>query len=114
MDKLIQNFAHFNFMIENEAHTHNSIKLQNILFSVSKSHNSKNRKSRVTVLAFCMSPMMVNIYMKFHEDILNIFSYKVGMIESQNLLLSVSKHHNSKNRHLNVTVLAFWMSSNVG
>ena len=32
-----------------------TIRSQNLLFSVSTGHNSKNKQSRVTVLAFCIS-----------------------------------------------------------
>ena len=46
---------------------------RNCYIKSSKGSNSKSIKSRVRVLVLCMSAMLVNIYMKFHEDILNGF-----------------------------------------
>ena len=37
-------------------------------FQYSKGNNSKSRKTRVTVHVFCMSPLGVNICVKFHEN----------------------------------------------
>ena len=50
--------------------------LRNCYLQSSKGHNSKSINIRVMVLAFCMlcrRLMLVNICMKFHEDILNGF-----------------------------------------
>ena len=47
--------------------------LRNCNLQNSKGHNSKNINTRVMVLVFCMSPMLVNIFMKFHEGTLNGF-----------------------------------------
>ena len=68
--------------------------------------------------------MLVNICMKFHEGILNVFLitertrpyrkiYYFQTTISQNLLFSISKGHNSKNTQSRVTVLALCTSSHV-
>ena len=59
--------------------------------------------------------MLVNISMKFHEDILN----GLKVIERtqfchRNCCLQSSKGHNSKNKYPRVMVLALCTSSNVG
>ena len=58
--------------------------------------------------------ILVNIFMKSHEDIFNILSNRMCKIKSQNLIASVSKGHNSTNRQSSVTVLAFYTLCNVG
>ena len=59
--------------------------------------------------------MMVNICMKFHEDILNCFKVTERMrFRLRNCYLQSSKGHNSRSINTRVMVLAFCMSSNVG
>ena len=43
-------------------------------------HNSKNRQTRITVLAFPTFVIFVNIFMKFHEDIFKHFKSKSSKI----------------------------------
>ena len=59
--------------------------------------------------------MLVNICMKFHEDILNSFKVTERMrFCLRNCYLQSSKGHNSKSIITRVMILAFCMSSNVG
>ena len=51
-------------------------------------HNSKNRQTRITVLAFPTFVFFVNICMKFHEDIFKHFkseSSKIVQADRQTL-----------------------------
>ena len=57
---------------------------QKLLLTKFKGTLLKSINTRVMVLALCMSSMLVNICMKFHEDILRGYSYRVDMILSQN------------------------------
>ena len=43
-------------------------------FQYSKGNNSKRRKTRVTVQAFCMSSHGVNVCVKFHENMSSGFN----------------------------------------
>ena len=57
--------------------------------------------------------MLVNICMKFHEDILNGFKVtERTRFCLRNCYLQSSKGHNSKSINTKVMVLAFYMSSN--
>ena len=59
--------------------------------------------------------MLVNICMKFHEDILNDFKVtEWTRFCLTNCYLQSSKEHNSKSINIRVMVPAFCMSSNVG
>ena len=59
--------------------------------------------------------MLVNIYMKFHEDILNGFKVtEPTLFCLRNCYLQNSKGHKSKSINTRVMVLALCMSSNVG
>ena len=49
------------------------IKSQNLLFSVSKAITLKIGNPELQILHFSCLLMLVNIPMKFHEDILNVF-----------------------------------------
>ena len=86
------------------------IKSQNLLFTVSKGHTAKIGNLELGFLCSVCCLMLINISMKFLENILNSFY----TIKSQNLLFSLKKCQSSKNRQSRVTVLEFCMSSNVG
>ena len=59
--------------------------------------------------------MLVNICMKFHEDILNGFKVtEWTRFCLRNCYLQSSKGHNSRSINTRVMLLAFCMSSNVG
>ena len=47
--------------------------METFLLQSSKGNNSKSINARVTVLALCISLMLIDIYLKFLEDILNRF-----------------------------------------
>ena len=59
--------------------------------------------------------MLVNISIKFHEDILNGLKVIEGIqFCHRNCYLQSSKGHNSKNIYQRILVLAICTSSNVG
>ena len=87
---------------------------RNSYLQSSRGHNSKIHIQELRFLCSARCPMLVNIYMKFHEDILNGFK----VIERtrfchRNCYLQSSKGHNSK-IYPRVMVLALCTSSNVG
>ena len=80
----------------------------------SKGNNSKQYSKELSFLHSACHPMLVNISMKFHEDILN----GLKVIEQtqfcpRNCYLQNSKGHNSNNIYPRVMVLALCTSSNV-
>ena len=60
-------------------------------FQYSKGNNSKSRKTRVIVYVFCMSSHVVNICVKFHENMSS--GFKV-MERTQKLLTHTQKKEN--------------------
>ena len=59
--------------------------------------------------------MLLNISMKFHEDILNVLKViERTQFFHRNCYLQSSKGHNSKNLYPRVTGLAICTSTNVG
>ena len=60
-------------------------------------------------------PILINISIKFHEDILNGFKViERSRFCHRNCYLQSSKAHNSKNIYPRVMVLALCTSSNIG
>ena len=53
----------------------------NLLFSISKGHNSKNTQSRVTVLALCtLSHVALHLYKVSWKYLKGFLSYRADMI----------------------------------
>ena len=82
---------------------------QNLLFSISKDHNSKKKcNPELRFLRSALRLMLLYICVKFHENISNGF----GVTERtrfclRNCYLQSSKGHNSKSINTRVMVLAF-------
>ena len=81
---------------------------QNLLFSISKGHNSKKCNPELRFLRSALRLMLLYICVKFHENISNGF----GVTERtrfclRNCYLQSSKGHNSKSINTRVMILAF-------
>ena len=88
--------------------------LETATYKVQKGHNSRNINIRVMVLVFCMSSNVGKYLYEVSWRYLERFlSYRADTTVSQNLLFSISKGHNSKNKQSTVWVLALCTSSHV-
>ena len=86
--------------------------LRNCYLQSPKGYNSKSIKTRVMVLAFCTSSNVGKYLFELSWGYLERFLiYRADTTISQNLLISISKGHNSNNTQSRVMVLALCTSS---
>ena len=89
--------------------------LETATYKVQRGITKKIHKQELWFLHNARRPIVLNICMKFHEDILKGFKV-IGWTRfcHRNCYLQSSRGQNSENTYPRVTVLALCTSSNVG
>ena len=88
--------------------------LETATYKVQRGITKKIHKQELWFLHCACRHMMLNICMKFHEDILKGFKVKeLTRFCHRNCYLQSSKVHNSKNIYPRVMILVLCTSSNV-